>query len=66
MMLASATRSRFCALSRRTFATEVSAATSVTPDKKYKVVVVGAGPGGLSGVCVLFVIRVSSPAIPTY
>ncbi|KAI8137505.1 hypothetical protein BJV82DRAFT_525223 [Fennellomyces sp. T-0311] len=41
-----AARSRFASIAKRTFATE--ATTAATPDKKYKVVVVGAGPGGLS------------------
>ena len=35
--------------SRRSFATVVNKNQASTADKKYKVVVVGAGPGGLSG-----------------
>lgn len=41
-----AARSRFASIARRSFATE---ATPAAADQKYKVVVVGGGPGGLSG-----------------
>ncbi|CDS05603.1 hypothetical protein LRAMOSA08131 [Lichtheimia ramosa] len=40
-----AARSRFASIARRSFATE---ATPAAADQKYKVVVVGGGPGGLS------------------
>lgn len=41
-----AARSRFTSIARRSFATEAAPAAA---DQKYKVVVVGGGPGGLSG-----------------
>ena len=43
-----AVRSRFASVANRTFASHAEA-TVAPADKKYKVVVVGAGPGGLSG-----------------
>ena len=43
------TRQLLSTSSRRSFATVVNKNQASTADKKYKVVVVGAGPGGLSG-----------------
>ena len=43
-----AARSRFASIAKRTFASQAEA-TAAPADKKYKVVVVGGGPGGLSG-----------------
>ncbi|KAI9258052.1 hypothetical protein BDA99DRAFT_515125 [Phascolomyces articulosus] len=45
-----AARSRFATVAKRAFASQAEGAkaTAAAPDKKYKVVVVGAGPGGLS------------------
>lgn len=46
-------RSRLSSIiSKRAFAT-VAAETPKKPDQKFKVVVVGAGPGGLSGITIM-------------
>lgn len=40
-------------ISRRTFATVAAETAKAQPDQKFKVVVVGGGPGGLSGILIV-------------
>jgi sulfide:quinone oxidoreductase len=49
-----AARKQFFAISKRTFATATSEVPKV--DQKFRVVVVGGGPGGLSGIFVVILV----------